>query len=171
MKYIKKAVSIAIPALFGLMVILCLYGALAGKPVTVMGYGLSHVMSESMEPTIMTGGYTVFQKVEPEELQVGDIIVFHNARFGMGENTLYCHRIVSISEDGMIGTWGDNNDSADPYRTPASDVVGRVVWVFNDLGGVSADTVVSAVAILLVAGVFSAGAILNRSRGKKAKSG
>ena len=164
-KLVKKFVSLTLLALMGVLVILCLYGTLSGRPVTVMGFGISRIMSGSMEPNIMTGGFAVFRETDPEKLEVGDIVVFRNPDFGGGENTLYCHRIVSVSEDGMLGTRGDNNDATDLYRTPVGDVVGRVVYVFNGLGGIPAQTVAAMAAAFVIAGLFAAGAVRGHRRG------
>jgi signal peptidase len=42
--------------------------------------------------------------------------------------------LISINSDGTIDTKGDANRSADPWRVPASDVIGRVVAAPHRLG-------------------------------------
>lgn len=128
--------GLAVTLLGAALVICNIRGRVTGTPVTVAGYGLTQAVSESMEPTLRTYGYAVFQTVQSaDDLSVGDIILFHNEAFGRGANALFCHRIVSM-QDGSVATRGDNNAHADPYRTQAEDVVGRIVFIFNGIPGI-----------------------------------
>lgn len=101
--------------------------AARGEPALYFGRGFTMTMSQSMEPTIMTGAVTAF---EPQDAyQVGDVVVFRNRDFGKG-NAYICHRIVNI-EDGLMTTKGDNNRTLDPYQTPLDVVDGKIVAVYN----------------------------------------
>lgn len=68
------------------------------------------IISESMEPTIMTGDAILSKEVKQEELKEKDIISFHD------QGDINTHRIVEILEDdGIIKykTKGDNNKKED----------------------------------------------------------
>lgn len=68
------------------------------------------IISESMEPTIMTGDAILVKEVKQEKLRVKDIISFQDG------DSINTHRIVEILEDnGMIKykTKGDNNKKED----------------------------------------------------------
>lgn len=68
------------------------------------------IISESMEPTIMTGDAILVKEVKQEELKEKDIISFHD------QGDINTHRIVEILEDdGIIKykTKGDNNKKED----------------------------------------------------------
>ena len=68
------------------------------------------IISESMEPTIMTGDAILVKEVKKEELKVKDIISFQDG------DSINTHRIVEILEDNGIikyKTKGDNNKKED----------------------------------------------------------
>lgn len=68
------------------------------------------IISESMEPTIMTGDAILVKEVKQEELKVKDIISFQDG------DSINTHRIVEILEDNGIikyKTKGDNNKKED----------------------------------------------------------
>lgn len=68
------------------------------------------IISESMEPTIMTGDAILVKEVKQEELKVKDIISFQD------DDSINTHRIVEILEDNGIikyKTKGDNNKKED----------------------------------------------------------
>lgn len=68
------------------------------------------IISESMEPTIMTGDAILVKEVKQEELNVKDIISFQDG------DSINTHRIVEILEDNGIikyKTKGDNNKKED----------------------------------------------------------
>jgi signal peptidase len=86
-----------------------------------------------MTPTLSPGDVLLLQGVSPDELEVGDIIVFRSPR---NTEDLIVHRIVQIAiRDGMyyFTTKGDNprtNPWSLSYERDfaASYIVGRVVF-------------------------------------------
>lgn len=86
------------------------------------------IVTGSMEPAIARGDLVLLEKVNPGEIEVGDIITFREGR------TPITHRVYSISEDGVIHTKGDANAQVDPYSIHASDVIGRVKYKIPHLG-------------------------------------
>jgi len=84
------------------------------------------VTSGSMRPTIRPGDIIVVKAVQPSELAVGDVVTVESP-------LTYTHRIVEkrAVEGGYLFTLkGDANEDADPGLVEASDVVGRVAFVF-----------------------------------------
>jgi signal peptidase len=63
------------------------------------------VESNSMVPTFYKGDVLILQGVSPEQLKIGDIIVF----FPTGQNIPIVHRIIAINSDGTFQTKGDAN--------------------------------------------------------------
>ncbi len=91
------------------------------------------VESESMEPTLYRGDLVVVRSVIPENLQIGDIIIFQSSM----SDVPVVHRIVGIGYSGgelQFTTKGDNNPTVDPYLVPASDVLAKVVGSVRYLG-------------------------------------
>ncbi len=77
------------------------------------GFTLVVVEGHSMEPLFQSGDLVLVQKVPPDQIHIGDIIVYR----GCGGH-LIIHRVVDICKGGSYCflTWGDNNripDTAD----------------------------------------------------------
>ncbi len=80
------------------------------------------VLSGSMEPTIRVGGVVFSREIDADEVETGDIIVFHTPGvFDMSDAAmdLTTHRVVERlrTEDGSVAfrTKGDANRSSDPW--------------------------------------------------------
>jgi signal peptidase len=91
----------------------------------VLPYRLYVVHTGSMSPGIPPESAVL---VREGGYSMGDVVSFevHGA--------VVTHRLISINSDGTIDTKGDANRSADPWRVPASDVIGRVVAAPRRLG-------------------------------------
>ena len=92
------------------------------------------IVSESMEPTIMTNDVIFIVNTSKENLEVGDIISF---RTGDYINT---HRIIRIEEQNgeeVYITKGDNNSNED--RTPVmfQDIEGKYLFRLPKLGKIT----------------------------------
>lgn len=80
------------------------------------------IVSESMEPTIMTGDAIFVKEVKEEELKVGDIISFHTG------NIINSHRIIEIVKDGentKYRTKGDHNQLEDKELVSYEQIEGK----------------------------------------------
>jgi signal peptidase len=110
------------------------------------GWRTDAVMSGSMEPRLKVGGLAVTRPVEPEEVKVGDTILFHSPLGG----TLTSHRVIAILQTSSLHfrTKGDANEDADPFIVPAENVVGRV-WLHIPYFGYVAQFVKSRLGLLL----------------------
>lgn len=91
------------------------------------------VLSGSMEPEISVGSIVYAEPVEPESLEVGDVITYQ-----LGEDTRVTHRITEINEEEQTFiTKGDANDNVDGLPVPYSNVVGQVKYHVPYLGYIS----------------------------------
>ncbi len=81
---------------------------------TGLGYALDTdkpvmaVVSNSMDPTLKKGDLVVVRGVSPEDIAIGDVIVYHNPLQGVA----VVHRVIDIKRDGdelIFYTKGDNN--------------------------------------------------------------
>jgi len=105
----------------------------------VLAQHLNVVVSGSMEPVFYRGDVVVIEKtnflgiqeVNPSDLKVGDIIIYHANWFP--EPVI--HRIISIQtgSDGQTYyvTKGDNNPKPDPSLVSTSQVHAKVVSLGN----------------------------------------
>lgn len=92
------------------------------------------VTSGSMEPTIKTGGLVI--SVPLSSYKVGDVVSFEN---GTNGKTIVTHRIQtedysSVSNQLAYITKGDANKTIDETKITRSQIIGRVIVAFPQLG-------------------------------------
>ena len=122
-----------LPALcrvLGIIIILAVIAACL--PVTVpqlMGYDVYNVLTGSMEPAIPAGSAVYIKKMEPRDVEDGEIIAFeHNGVFIM-------HRVTKNHVvEGYFNTKGDANEVEDLSDIPYSEFVGVVARHYPSLG-------------------------------------
>ena len=134
---IMTAVS-AIMFLFGLFVFVSVLNASAGKVPSVLGYSFLQVQTGSMEPEFHVGSIVIAKKVNPEELEVGDVISFYSMADDIN-GKVNTHRIVKLSANMAGGrrfiTKGDANTANDPDDVSPVNVIGKVVYNIGSVGG------------------------------------
>lgn len=87
------------------------------------------IISESMEPTIMTNSLLIVSDMPYEDIQVGDIILINTAKHG-----LVIHRAVDRVGDCFI-TKGDNNELEDDWIVSKDIYKGKVESIHNEVAG------------------------------------
>ncbi|MCQ2770493.1 MAG: signal peptidase I [Clostridia bacterium] len=130
----KKAIKIAINTIS--TIILVAVVALAAvvfiskaqdKMTFLFNKSFVWVLTPSMETEIPAKSYILVEKIDPSDIKVGDVIVFHSDDPAL-DGSLNTHRVIEISEDGKeFITKGDNNVVADKYTAKADKVVARYV--------------------------------------------
>jgi len=125
-KSVKKIISDVVfgivMAFLGLVILFSILQKTIG--VSIGGYHVLWVKTNSMEPTIPTSSYILTKDVEAKDVKVGDIITFvsDNPQIKGMYNT---HRVIKI-EDGKFTTKGDNNPADDGiYSAKAENIVAR----------------------------------------------
>lgn len=106
------------------------------RPPSVLGKTPLAVLSGSMSGTapdhIEPGDLIFVDKIEPTELEIGNVIAF------MSGKTIVTHRIIGIEtiENGELQfmTQGDANNAADPYPVAESELVGILIYRIPNLG-------------------------------------
>lgn len=117
--------------------------------VTFGGYGLFMlamgtssplvvVTSYSMVPTLDRGDLLVLQARPPDQIKVGDIIVFQDSEWQTSAPVV--HRVIDIEV--INGTYhyytkGDANTHPDPYDRTYDEIIGVVVFKIPYVGHVS----------------------------------
>ena len=99
---------------------------LSGLPLITGEYRSDTVVGESMTPTLRAGDLLITKAVDPDEIEIGDILT---VRFGGIKIT---HRLVDIieAEITFFRLKGDANENPDSSLYAESQVIGRVVLVF-----------------------------------------
>lgn len=90
------------------------------------GYSLNFVMSDSMEPTLMTGDFVVTKDITFDEVEVGDIVVYRHD-YEDGNYKSIVHRVIEKNEDHLI-FMGDNNEAPDPFKVYPEAVRSVVIY-------------------------------------------
>ena len=128
---IKTALKIISNTLLTIVVALALllYGS------RLVGLKPYSVLSGSMQSVYPTGSLLYVKDVNPETLEVGDVITFK-----MTGGTVCTHRIIELVKDEKeldiirFRTKGDENDSADGALVEYGAVVGEAVFCIPKLG-------------------------------------
>ena len=96
------------------------------------------VLTDSMYPEIEAGDLIICNTLNPEEVQVNDVISFFDP---MGSGTsVVTHRVLEvIAEDGQLSfrTKGDNNNAEDQVLVPQDHLVGIYRHRIPALGNVA----------------------------------
>lgn len=128
--------------------------------------GASHsyvVLSSSMSPAIGAGDVVFVSDVDPETIEVGDVVTYAPSGEPLSsQGDRITHRVVDVveREDGQyFETKGDANDSPDAALVPASHVVGRIVFHVPLLGHlvVAAGTRLGIIALVVAPALTLAG--------------
>ena len=133
MKYLKKAVKLAINALTCILLaalVLIIYGKLTVTFSNKLypnyfGYTAFEVASGSMKPTLDINDVIII-KIGNENIKKDDIIAFEY------ENSIITHRVVFIDGDSIV-VKGDNNNTVDkPIKK--EQIIGVMVKKYSHLG-------------------------------------
>lgn len=140
MKYVLRIVNVlaAVVIALALVVLLRTVFTPAGEVPSLGNYSFMRTLTGSMEPAIPVHSFIVTETVDPESLQVGDIITFRSTESKL-EGALNTHRITSVYEEGgqlMFHTKGDANAVEDSEPVSSINVVGKVVFISAALGTV-----------------------------------
>jgi len=100
--------------------------------VKLIGMDIFVVQSGSMEPTHHVGSLIYVKEIDPNELEVGDVITF-----SLGGSSRGTHRIIEIVDQNGVPhfrTKGDANDDIDANLVSPSNLVGKVAFSIPFLG-------------------------------------
>ncbi len=97
----------------------------------IFRYKMIAIASDSMNPIYYRGDAIIYEKVQAEDIEQGDILVFEY------NHIIVTHRVISITEENghlYFQTKGDNNDEPDNELISEDDVLGKVVSVIKYIG-------------------------------------
>lgn len=89
------------------------------------------IITDSMEPTIMTNAIVIVEDIEFDDVEVGDIVRYNSPQMGYS----IVHRVVSRSETQLF-TKGDNNPTIDKWPVDETMLNGKVTQINNDVAEV-----------------------------------
>ena len=112
-----------------LMLIIVIMQRTSNNEITLGGYRIFVVATGSMEPKYKVGDVLLSKEVEPEDLKVGDDIVYNGEEESF-KGKVVTHQIISIEkeeENYKIITKGIANSVEDPEITQ-EQVMGKIVY-------------------------------------------
>jgi signal peptidase I len=164
---LKRVISIIGSVLAVLIFVFVVYAVINvfvakknNKPANFFGYSFAIVLTESMEPEIMTGDLIIFKSCNFDDIQIGDDIVFV-AGDGFGEINGQCvvHRVIS-EENGRLFTQGVNNSVADIDAVTKDNFLGICIYNSAILGKIF--TFFSKYGIILIVAIVLVPFIINQ---------
>ncbi|HHZ17529.1 MAG TPA: signal peptidase I [Clostridia bacterium] len=92
----------------------------------------SVIVTGSMEPMIKPGDVVLVQKLEGDEVRLGDVIQYYHPEIKIN----ITHRVIDINREGQMAliTKGDNNSSVDADPVMPEQVKGKVIKVLPKVG-------------------------------------
>ncbi len=112
-----------------LMLVIVIMQRTSNNEIAFGGYRIFVVATESMVPKYQVGDVLLAKEVNPEELKVGDDIVY-NGKEGSFKGKIVTHQIVAINkeeENFRITTKGLANTAEDPEITQ-EQIIGKVIY-------------------------------------------
>lgn len=105
------------------------------------------VVSESMEPTIMTNAIIIVEKTPFSEIKIGDIVLAETKEHGMVVHRVIEDNMGSIYEEDINGnitevydrylvTKGDNNEKRDDWVVIEKIYQGKVIEIHNEFNDI-----------------------------------
>jgi signal peptidase I len=131
-KILRKALPIGMILVIIMIIFSMFVSQNSNKPLNLFGIMPLTVLSNSMVPVFEAGDVIISRKVDPGELNEGDIISYYNE-----EKNLITHRIISIEEENgerRFYTKGDNNNTTDEGFITGTDIVGTEQFHIPKLG-------------------------------------
>lgn len=121
-----KALSLVAKAVLVLFfLLLILPGVIRLWPSLVGAGGAYVVLGGSMEPTLSVGDLTFTKKVEPAEINIGDIVTVRT------DSRVYTHRVIEKTESDegtLFRLKGDANEDPDTSFVNGSELIGRTMF-------------------------------------------
>ena len=113
---------ILVLTLLSLFLIFLRPAELGGDTYFMVAYG------GSMQPAINVGDMAIVKRVDPSQIHVGDMLIFHQSR------QVVTHRVVEVLPNGDFVTKGDANNAPDMEPVPRSHIIGKAVFIVPYVG-------------------------------------
>lgn len=121
-----------------LLLIVVILQRVSDNSISLGGYRLFTVATGSMEPKYKVGDILISKQIDPNEIQIGDDIVYKGDE-GSFKDKVVTHQVISIREengDKKITTKGIANTEEDP-EIDSSQVYGKVIYKVQTLSFIS----------------------------------
>lgn len=131
----KSPVSAICSSLGTILLLVLILGCIPFTLPKLLNYQAYTVISGSMEPEIQTGSLVYIGQIEPQNVQVNDVIAFYGGR---DSNAIITHRVVENRVVmGEFITKGDANQTNDMNPVSYDELIGRVELTIPKFGVVA----------------------------------
>ena len=131
----KSPVSAICSSLGTILLLVLILGCIPFTLPKLLNYQAYTVISGSMEPEIQTGSLVYIGQIEPQDVQVNDVIAFYGGR---DSNAIITHRVVENRVVmGEFITKGDANQTNDMNPVSYDELIGRVELTIPKFGVVA----------------------------------
>ena len=134
LKIIGNIMYVIVFVLILLILIIALLQRTSNNEVTLGGYIIFVVATGSMVPKYNVGDVLISKEIPPEEIKVGDDIVY-TGKEGSFKDKVVTHQVIFIEKDNenyRIKTKGIANTGEDPEITQ-EQVMGKIIYKFKIL--------------------------------------
>lgn len=134
LKIIGNILYILLFVVVVLMLIVVILQRVTDNAISLGGYRLFTVATGSMEPKYKVGDILISKQVAPDEIQVGDDVVYKGDT-GSFKDKVVTHQVVSIREENgekKLTTKGIANTEEDP-EIDVNQVYGKVIYKVKTL--------------------------------------
>lgn len=134
LKVIGNILYILLFVIVVLMLIVVILQRATDNSISLGGYRLFTVATGSMEPKYQVGDILISKQVNPDEIQVGDDVVYKGDT-GSFKDKVVTHQVVSIREENgekKLTTKGIANTEEDP-EIDVDQVYGKVIYKVKTL--------------------------------------
>ena len=134
LKIIWNIMYVIVFVLILLILIIALLQRTSNNEVTLGGYRIFVVATGSMVPKYNVGDVLISKEIPPEEIKVGDDIVY-TGKEGSFKDKVVTHQVIFIEKDNenyRIKTKGIANTGEDPEITQ-EQVMGKIIYKFKIL--------------------------------------
>ena len=138
--HVRRLLNIAVTAALTGAALVVMGALAASLAPRLLGYSPVIVYGSSMADSVPVGSIAVTETVRPEDVSVGDVIVFHppTTLTNLSTNPLpLMHRVVSVREEEgqrVFQTKGDANPTPDPTEVALQGTGSRVVYTVPYIG-------------------------------------
>lgn len=159
LKFIGNLLYILMFIIVVFMLVIVIMQRTTNNTITIGGLRMFSVATGSMVPVYNVGDILISKEIEPEDIKVGDDLVYQGKR-GTFSGKVVTHRVISVEkqEDGnyKIVTQGVANNAADP-EIDQTQVYGKIVCklhVLSYLGKIVRNTYVFYFCIFIPVGIL-----------------
>lgn len=134
------------------------------KIPSLLGYKAFSIVSGSMEPTLHIGDIIIIKEVNPEELDINDIITFIEG------DSAVTHRIVEIILEGgktSYKTKGDANNANDSELVKQENIQGKYVCRIEKIGGLISKAKNTTTLVIIVIFIYFVYLILSKKEDRR----